>query len=194
MRICTKCNESKDLSCFGKSKNGPDGLNYWCKECACTSSRAWAEKNKERVLENQRKWYQQNADDLRRRAIERRSERLNESREYNREWKRRNIEKVRAYQKQYVQLNLDKFNCYNNNRRARLHSNGGTHTIEEWEMLCDSFGNLCLDCKQEKPLTKDHVIPISKGGTNDIWNIQPLCQSCNSRKGDREIDFRDFKL
>lgn len=39
-------------------------------------------------------------------------------------------------------------------------------------------------------LTPDHVVPLSRGGTNYIDNIQPLCGPCNSQKHAKTIDFR----
>ena len=33
--------------------------------------------------------------------------------------------------------------------------------------------------------TRDHVIPISKGGNNTKENIVPACGSCNSKKKDK---------
>lgn len=34
-------------------------------------------------------------------------------------------------------------------------------------------------------MTKDHIIPRSKGGTDDLENLQPMCAVCNALKGNR---------
>ena len=31
-------------------------------------------------------------------------------------------------------------------------------------------------------LTMDHVIPVSRGGTSERFNIVPCCKECNSKK------------
>jgi len=80
-------------------------------------------------------------------------------------------------------------------RRARMLCAEGDYTVREWMELLEKFPT-CPGCGRlwvEIPLLKgrktsitvDHVHPISKGGRNSIENIQPLCYSCNSRKGDK---------
>jgi 5-methylcytosine-specific restriction endonuclease McrA len=52
------------------------------------------------------------------------------------------------------------------------------------------YGKKCLCCGSENKLSLDHVIPIQKGGKDEIENLQPLCKSCNSSKGIKVIDYR----
>lgn len=47
------------------------------------------------------------------------------------------------------------------------------------------FNYRCKDCgatKDDAPLEIDHIIPISKGGSNRLDNLQVLCKTCNRSK------------
>lgn len=76
------------------------------------------------------------------------------------------------------------------NRSYRLRRNGGKHTAADWELIKRRANYRCSCCQGKKPLTKDHIIPVSRGGRDSIDNLQALCQSCNSSKGARIIDYR----
>lgn len=47
------------------------------------------------------------------------------------------------------------------------------------------YGKWCYLCREKIGDTIDHVIPLSKGGTNDIENLRPACYDCNWQKGDK---------
>jgi len=51
--------------------------------------------------------------------------------------------------------------------------------------------NKCVICGSDSTtslLEVDHIIPVSKGGSNDLSNLQILCQACNNGKSDK-IDY-----
>lgn len=69
--------------------------------------------------------------------------------------------------------------------RLRMARELGTHTHAEWIELRDRIG-ICVECgATDQRLAKDHIFPIAKGGCDCIHNLQPLCDPCNSSKGDR---------
>jgi len=51
--------------------------------------------------------------------------------------------------------------------------------------LLERDGNSCSYCKNKGMLEVDHVLPLSKGGTDDIHNLQLLCKKCNLDKSDK---------
>ena len=42
----------------------------------------------------------------------------------------------------------------------------------------------CTQCQSVRNLEFDHIVPVSKGGSNTARNIQLLCETCNRRKSD----------
>ena len=44
-------------------------------------------------------------------------------------------------------------------------------------------GGKCVQCGSRERLEYDHIIPVVKGGSNTVRNIQMLCESCNRSKG-----------
>lgn len=34
-------------------------------------------------------------------------------------------------------------------------------------------------------MNRDHILPASKGGKNTVWNMRPLCQPCNTKRGNK---------
>jgi hypothetical protein len=188
------------------------------------SSRKWAKENPEKVRATKRAAYAKT--NLERRNEywrEYRKANLEKMREYDRKRRAENREKVRAasrrcyvahreknrdkqnsYSKVYAKANPDKFRESTRKRRARKLKAGGTFTTEQFLDLCSSYGNICLCCRRTEDvllsfglkLVPDHIVSLSKGGSNAISNIQPLCHGkdgCNNHKLAHLIDWRNLR-
>lgn len=49
-------------------------------------------------------------------------------------------------------------------------------------------GASCVACGSKDSLEIDHIVPIHKGGGNELENLQALCKSCNSAKGTKTME------
>jgi len=72
-------------------------------------------------------------------------------------------------------------------KRLREISLPNTLTAEEWVQIKKQFKHRCIYCGEKKPLTHEHIIPLSRGGGFTKDNILPACKECNSRRGNRKM-------
>jgi 5-methylcytosine-specific restriction endonuclease McrA/predicted nucleic acid-binding Zn ribbon protein len=86
-------------------------------------------------------------------------------------------------QRRYYRLHYDIYVQHVEARRARIAGVPCTLTQSQWTIIKAVYGYRCAYCgKRAKILTKDHVIPLAKGGSHTADNIVPACRSCNSHK------------
>jgi len=86
------------------------------------------------------------------------------------------------YHSNYCHRHPKRISHLKSRRYARERNAVGSHSLEDWGNLIIEFDNRCAFCRHKEKLTKDHIIPLSEGGTDYIDNIQPLCRNCNSKK------------
>ncbi len=160
------------------------------------SERDYYKKNLKKIRIRKKNWYKENLDRERKRQRDwyknhtYTQEYLEKKKKYRRDYYKLNKQKEKKGNKKWRKDNPEKRMAIENKRRAKKAGNGGSFTEQEWKELCDKYDNKCLCCGKKKKLTADHVIPLVKGGSSYIKNIQPLCKSCNSKKHIKTIDYR----
>jgi hypothetical protein len=182
-KVCCKCGETKPIGDYTVDDRYVDGRYPWCFDCR----RAWRSGRKEHQRDLEREWAAKNPDRVRELG-----------RQFYARHKDRIAPKRRAYDRQRYHTDLafrQRKNAQtaikNRRRRAMLYGiETQHHTEKEWQALCERYDHRCLRCDQQVLLSRDHIVPVTKGGSDTIDNIQPLCRSCNSWKNARTIDYR----
>jgi 5-methylcytosine-specific restriction endonuclease McrA len=111
--------------------------------------------------------------------------------------RRRNLAYGASYREQNKEsraLYNQKWNRSNRARKARNAANykarklnaAGCNTFEQVAARVAYYGWRCYLCGR-KYEALDHVIPLSKGGSNWPANLRPICKRCNSSKKDRTL-------
>lgn len=92
-------------------------------------------------------------------------------------------------------LPISRLNELKNHRRLRVFYHKGLSCVNpgckrkgtQLAIGIDKKGNQHIDLYDDNffPMTVDHIIPRSRGGNNDLTNLQPMCATCNLEKGNK---------
>lgn len=161
-KVCVRCKESKPLSEFSKDRRSKDGLNCYCRAC----KKVYNDAQKD-YLHDYLKTY---------RTTYRKSP---ERREYERKYSAQ-------YRKEHPESNRKCSSAY----RAKAKQCTGELTKEEIQKCLKFFNYECA--YSGVPLSADyqldHVVPISKQGRNDIYNIVPALPVVNLSKSAKDFE------
>jgi 5-methylcytosine-specific restriction endonuclease McrA len=194
MKYCTKCKLEKDCIHFRASKAYKDGLFCWCNDCTAVyhKNRLKTLKSKEPVAKAVCKKC----------GVEKDSSKFSKSkftstgldprckecyRDITRE--RRKDPKVRERARltslEYNRKNPLARKRHKATRRARFLKTQGSFTDESLSNKFKYYGNRCIYCKTDDNITLEHLIPLSRGGTNWTANLAPSCLPCNMKKNSK---------
>lgn len=170
-----------------------NGRQIRCFECIDEYNRSyrktWVRNNPSKSLEYQKKYKKLNLETIRKKNRDYkkkwRKENPIDSLMTMRLWRKNNVDRRNQLQRIWAKKNKEYVYFMNRQRRNASKNAPGKHTLKEWKELKKTYNYTCPSCLKIEPeitLEEDHIVPISKGGTNYIQNIQPLCGNCNRKK------------
>jgi len=197
---CTGCHERKPLGEYWKRAASKDGLRSRCKLCAAAYGRAYRETHKEERAAHSRAYRESRLEKLAAKQATYRETHPEEGVAYRethkveiaakkRAYYETHKEEVAAYGRAYHQTPRGRAVKRAKDMRRRLFPGGRALTADMILEVKAASGGICRYCG--KPFTDghiDHIIPVSRGGTNDRENLVYCCAPCNLRKHDKNLD------
>ena len=170
---CSKCKNyfHATLEYFYKARNNKYGISSWCKKC----SKEYYEKNKEKISQHKK--------------IISKKYRLN-NKDSIKKWVFENKESIKMARKYWRLKNKDKIRTNRRNYKAKIKNAEGKHTKEDVQKLLIEQDFKCkyCNCYIKEKYHVDHIVPLSKGGSNWPSNLCIACPSCNMKKHDKLLD------
>lgn len=151
-------------------------------------------KHRDETLVKKAEYRAARRDDLSAKQRERYRKNPDRTKQYCRQWRAANRERKNASERARRLKNWERTSQLTRITKAKRRDRiaGARYQLRDWQAMCDWFGDACLCCHSSAPITVDHVIPLARGGTNTIENLQPLCDKCNKSKGARRAtDYRN---
>lgn len=143
------------------------------REYELEQARAYRQTNKAKITESNQRYYVAN-----------REKELARIKEYH----AANKETVAATQRAWKQAHPDAVNAIRANRRAREIGAEGSYTDGDVQRLLKLQKCKCAECRKslKAGYHVDHIVPLSRFGSNHPANLQLLCQKCNNGKYDKD--------
>ena len=168
-KTCKACEQALELSNFYNHATTKDRLMPVCKICHNARCRKIESKNREKRAIYWRNYYLKNQARL-----------VKKSQDY----RLANVEKIKIGFANWQKSNPEKSRVRSNRRRARKFL-VASYRVSKKEVQRLKSAN-CFYCGGLGGCI-DHVIPLSRGGSNGIGNYLPACIKCNSSKKDKTI-------
>ena len=159
LKRCTKCKRDYPPTSefFYRHKNYKDGLRSTCKLCTKAMTDSYNKQHPTIVKRSQTNYNAKHPD---------------RSSKNSKEWRRKHPERVRA-------------NTVN--RRAQMMQAKGKYTEIDITILYINQRGKCAycGCDLNGKYHVDHIVPLSRGGTDYAENLTLTCPRCNLSKGDK---------
>lgn len=205
-KVCRVCNQelpkTREYFSIHIKPSGTVVFDYCCKHCAAAIKRQKRRENPEheREIERQRherdrekrnaamrESHHKHRDD---RNAKMRQTRIVKGEQYKAAKRMKhalNPEKNRQEQKRWREKNPDKCRVLDRNKCAKRRNIDGRHTLQDETNQLEKQGNRCYWCSKllQSDAQVDHVVPLTRGGTNWPHNIVIACAFCNNSKNSR---------
>jgi len=202
MKLCNQCNQEKPLNELyidrkaGSKRSGgyvrkSTVYRQPCKECIKRNKRKRYQNDKEfrqTQIKISQRWAQSEKGKASRLASSRKRCKTIKFREYRKWWFKNTVKgKASVKRRRAKWLQTPNGKAYHNRkcerRRARKANAVSTLTAAEWQEILVQYDFRCAYCGKQKPITQDHIIPLTKDGNHTRDNVIPACKLCNSKKG-----------
>lgn len=210
---CTKCTLlwPATIAYFHRLKTGRYGVCGSCKRCRCADVTAIRTANREQYRARAREYTGREQTKARRSARD--SANRESLRLQAREYYRNNSDKVVAWvylwrqtehgRQSYLNSQRKRYEAekdteayrrgkalQSRRRRVRKLDAAGSHTAEEVAQMLRDQGGVCAYCEVDLSgrIEVEHMVPLSRGGSDGWENLAIVCHPCNARKHTRTLE------
>lgn len=183
--LCRQCNEwkPKTTANFYKDRYSTTGFTFLCIPC----TKQYRDANKEHESEQSRKYYAANREKRLANSRDWQAKNKKHLFEYNKRHHEIHKERYAKRWKVWASLNKNRLRFLDSRRRALEKNAPGEYTPSDIDSIYRDQAGRCAYCQCEvgDDFHVDHILALSRGGSNWPDNLAIACPSCNSSKRDK---------